>query len=136
MARKQCHFKVFRSDDFLFMCSLYSVEFVTVSGNLLCQLADHLLQFLVLKDFRVSHRPKHEQIFKLNYTFFNNNELKNEIDQIDWKTLFDGHDINLCLRNICISLLAFLMIMHQFRNYRKRRNLSLVNHELIITYDN
>ena len=28
-----------------------SVEFVTVSGSLLCQLADHLLQFLVLKDF-------------------------------------------------------------------------------------
>ena len=37
-----------------------SVEFVTVSGNLLCQLADHLLQFLVLKDFRVSYRRKHE----------------------------------------------------------------------------
>ena len=28
-----------------------SVEFIT--GNLLCQLADHLLQFLVLKDFRI-----------------------------------------------------------------------------------
>ena len=41
-----------------------SVEFVTVLGNLLCQLADHLLQFVVLKDFRVSCRPKHEQIFK------------------------------------------------------------------------
>ena len=37
-----------------------SVEFVTVSGKLLCQLADHLLQFLVLKDFRVSYRRKHE----------------------------------------------------------------------------
>ena len=73
-----------------------SVEFVTVSGNLLCQLADHLLQFLVLKDFRVSYRPKHEQIFKRNYRFFNNNEFKNEINQIDWKTLFDSHDMNLC----------------------------------------
>ena len=73
-----------------------SVEFVTVSGNLLCQLADHLLQFLVLKDFRVSYRPKHEQIFKRNYRFFNNNEFKNEINQIEWKTLFDSHDMNLC----------------------------------------
>ena len=71
-----------------------SVEFVTVSGNLLCQLADHLLQFLVLKDFRVSYRPKHEQIFKRNYRFFNNNEFKNKINQIDWKTLFDSHDMN------------------------------------------
>ena len=73
-----------------------SVEFVTVSGNLLCQLADHLLQFLVRKDFRVSYRPKHEEIFKRNYRFFSNNESKNEINQIDWKTLFDSHDMNLC----------------------------------------
>ena len=71
-----------------------SVEFVTVSSNLLCQPADHLLQLLVLKDFRVSYRPKHEQIFKRNYRFFNNNEFKNKINQIDWKTLFDSHDMN------------------------------------------
>ena len=104
-----------------------SVEFVTVSGNLLCQLADHLLQFLVLKDFRVSYRPKHEQIFKRNYRFFNNNEFKNEINQIDWKTLFGS---------FCIFVFAFLMTMHhQSRKYRKRRNLSLTNHGLTITYD-
>ena len=48
------------------------------------------------KDFRVSCRPKHEQIFKRNYIFFNNIEFKNEINQIDWKILFDSLDINLC----------------------------------------
>ena len=73
-----------------------SVEFVTVSSNLLCQLVDDLLQFFVLKDFRVSYRPKHKQIFKRNYRSFNNNEFKNEINQIDWKTLFGSRDINLC----------------------------------------
>ena len=62
-----------------------SVEFITVSGNLLRQLADHLLQFLVLNDFRVSYRPKHKQIFKRNYRFFNSNEFKNENNQLDWK---------------------------------------------------
>ena len=70
------------------------VKFVTASGNLLCQLADHLLQFFVLKDFRVSYRSKHEQIFKHNYRFLNNNEFINEINLIDWKTLFDSHDMN------------------------------------------
>ena len=30
--------------------NMSSVEFATVSGNLLCQPADHLLKFLVLKD--------------------------------------------------------------------------------------
>ena len=76
-----------------------SVEFVIVSGNLLCQLADLLLQFFVLRDFRVSYRSKHEQIFKRNYRLFNNNEFEKEINQIDWKTLFDSHDINLCFQN-------------------------------------
>ena len=84
-----------------------SVEFVTVSSNLLCQLVDHLLQFFVLKDFRVSYRPKYEQIFKRNYRSFKNNEFKNEINQIDWKTLFGSPDINLCFEkflHICICV--------------------------------
>ena len=72
-----------------------AIEFVTVSGNLLCQLADHLLQFLVFKDSTVFYRLKHEQIFKRNCLFFNNNKLKNEINQIDCKALFDSHDMNL-----------------------------------------
>ena len=105
IARKQCYFKVFRSNDFLvvffvpyiqqstrfvgsfttFIDNIFmsSLEFATVSGKLLCQLPDQLLQFLVLKDFRVSYKPKHEQIIKRNYTFFKNNEFKNEINQID-----------------------------------------------------
>ena len=41
------------------------------------------MQLLVLKEFRISCKPKHEQIFKQNYTFSNNNEFKNEINQID-----------------------------------------------------
>ena len=54
-------------------------------------------QYIVIpffKDLRVSYRPKHEQIFKRDYTFFNNNEFKNEINEIDRKTLFDSHDMN------------------------------------------
>ena len=48
------------------------------------------------KDFRVSYRPKHEQIFKRNYTFFNTTEFKNKINQIDRITSFITHDVNLC----------------------------------------
>ena len=51
---------------------------VTVSGKVFDdhQLDDNLLQVLILRDFRVSYRPKNEQIFKHNYTFFNNIEFK------------------------------------------------------------
>ena len=44
----------------------------------------------------MSYKPKYEQISEHNYTFFNNNAFKSKINQIDWKTLFDGHDMNLC----------------------------------------
>ena len=81
-----------------------SVKLVTGSDNILCQLADHLLQFLVLKDFRVSNKPKHDQIFERNYGFFNNNEFKNEIIQIDWKILFDIPDIILCFQKFLHTL--------------------------------
>ena len=56
-----------------------SLEFFTVSSNLLCQLDDHLLKFLVLKDFRVSYESKHEQIFKCNYTFLITMNLKTKL---------------------------------------------------------
>ena len=44
----------------------------------------------------MSYKPKYEQISEHNYTFFNNNAFKSKINQIDWKTLFDSHDMNLC----------------------------------------
>ena len=103
-----------------------SVEFVTVSGNLLCQLADHLLQFLVLKDFRVSYRPKHEQIFKRNYRFFNNNEFKNEINQIEWKTLFDSHDMNLCFEKF-LHILTCVFDDHVLIKKLSKKEKSLID---------
>ena len=112
-----------------------SVEFVTVSGNLLCQLADHLFQFLVLKDFRVSYRPKHEQIFKRNYRFFNNNEFKNEINQIEWKTLFDSHDMNLCFEKFLHILTCVFDDHAPIKKLLKRRNPLMINHGFIITYE-
>ena len=100
------------------------VEFVTVSGNLFCHLADHLLQFLVHKDFRVSDR--HKQIFKCNYIFFNNNEFKNEINQSDWKTSFESHDVNLCFEKFLHILTCV------FDDHAPIKKLSDYHHKIII----
>ena len=100
------------------------VEFVIVSGNLFCHLADHLLQFLVLKDIRVSDR--HKQIFKCNYIFFNNNEFKNEINQSDWKTSFESHDMNLCFEKFLHILTCV------FDDHAPIKKLSDYHHKIII----
>ena len=87
------------------------------------------------KDFRVSYRPKHEQIFKRNYTFFNTNEFKNKINQIDWITSFISHDVKLFWEIFEYLYLRFwCQCTHQSRNYRKRRNLSLTNLPWIDNY--
>ena len=104
-----------------------SVDVLTVSDNVQC----HLLQFLVLKNFR----PKHEQIFKRSYTFFNNNEFKKEINEIDWKTSFDSHDFNFFQK--FLHILTCVSDDHaQIKKLLKKiRRLSLKNHGLIIPYD-
>ena len=113
---------------------LNSLEFVTVSGCLLCQLGDHSLHFLVVKVFVVkkSYGPKNEQKFKCNYTFFNNNEFKNENNQIDWKNLFDSHDMNLCFEKF-FNILTSVFVHHA--PIKKLLSLSLTNHGLLITCD-
>ena len=65
-----------------------SVKFVTVSGNVLYQLADRLLPFLV---HRISGYLTGQNIKKYSNVINH----KTEINQIDWTTLFDSHDMNL-----------------------------------------
>ena len=103
-----------------------SVHFVTVSGNL-------YLQFLALKDFRVSYRLKHEQIFKRNYTSFSNNEIKIEINQIDWKTLFDSQDMNLCFEKI-LHILTCVFDDHASIKKLSKKEKSLIDKPWIDNY--
>ena len=91
------------------------------------------MQFLVLKDFRVSYRPKHEQIFKRNYGFFNNNEFKNEVNQIDWKALFDSHDMNLCFEKF-LHILTCVFDDHARIKKLSKKEKSLIGKPWIDNY--
>ena len=123
------------SATFIVNIFMNSFEFFTALRNILCQLGDHQLQFLVLKDFMVSYRSRHEQIFKRIYTFFNNSEFKNRISQIDCKTLNNSHDVNSCFEKSFNILSRVWMTMDQSKNYQKRSSLSIANHGFIIICD-
>ena len=49
---------------------LNSIEFNTFSGNLTSQILDHLLQFLILKDFYHKTLINNNNAFERNYRFF------------------------------------------------------------------
>ena len=62
-----------------------SLEYQSNSGNLLVELSDHLIQFLVLEGFVKELKPPKIDLFKRDLKFFNEREFKAEvIDKVDW----------------------------------------------------
>ena len=69
-----------------------SLEYHSNSGNLLVEMSDHLMQFLVLEGFVKELKPPKIDLFKRDFKNFNEREFKAEvIDKVDW--------INICKLN-------------------------------------
>ena len=65
-----------------------SIEYQTVSGNLLYDLTDHLPNFLIIERFAFSKHK--EKIFRRDYSNYNEEAFLNEFTSIDWSNLFHG----------------------------------------------
>ena len=83
---------------------LISIEFNTISGNLTSQISDHLLQFLILKDFyhktlinSNNVRNWTKLIIEQNYRFFNHDEFKNDLKDILYDNILSSDDISASL---------------------------------------
>ena len=65
-----------------------SLEYHSNSGNLLVEMSDHLIQFLVLEGFVKELKPPKIDFFKRDLKFFNEREFKAEvIDKVDWNNI-------------------------------------------------
>jgi len=73
-----------------------SIEYQTVSGNLLNDLSDHLPNFLIIESFAFSIHK--EKSFRRDYSNYNEETLLSEFRSTDWSNLFHGlSDILKCL---------------------------------------
>ena len=73
---------------------LNSSEHLTISGNILHDLTDHLPNFLIIN--KLNCVPKQMKILKRDYKRYNEAALIDEMKEIDWTTkLPDSEDINL-----------------------------------------
>ena len=80
-----------------------SLEYSSVSGNLLYELSDHLTQFLILEGFAKERSMPEINIFKRNYIFFHEAEFEEMVIKgIDWEEIF-----MLRLRNPNVSVKNF-----------------------------
>lgn len=75
-------------------------EFFTTSGNFTEQISDHLIQFLVIKDFLKGRKNlivsnvKHR-----NYDFFNDDEFRNDLKTVSFESIYIDHDVNKSFEN-------------------------------------
>ena len=98
-----------------------SLEHHSVSGNIVHDLTDHLPNFLIINKF--SHLPSKTNIFKRDYSHFNDSDLVDEIRSIDWSTiLLDSHDVN-ALFNSFYSNLSNIVDKHvPLKKLQKKEN--------------
>ena len=65
---------------------LNSIEHFTISGNIVHDLTDHLPNFIIFNKFTTL--PCNVKLFKRDYSKFDQQALTNEIQLIDWETVF------------------------------------------------
>ena len=70
-----------------------SLDYHTISGNILSDLSDHLPNFLIInKSFKVNTKTK---IYKRDYTNFNKSALVDEVTSINWDIVLpQTNDVN------------------------------------------
>ena len=87
-----------------------SLEYTFYSGNLLIEISDHLIQFLILEGF-IKERPiPILNMYIRDHSNFNENEFKEAVDGLDWHSIVDINqkDPNHSLNNFYNSITYLL----------------------------
>ena len=101
---------------------LDTIDYPSKSGNLKIQLADHLLQFVLLEDFFKPSFRKNHNIKERNFKHVNEREFKETIDSIDVYNLLqlNINDPNFSMENIHNHVNIILDEFAPFRKLNKR----------------
>ena len=98
-----------------------SLEYTSYSGNLLIEISDHLIQFLILEGF-IKERPiPILNMYKRDYSNFDENEFKEAVDGLDWHSIVDINqkDPNHSLNNFYNSITYLLDEFAQKKGYEE-----------------
>ena len=95
-----------------------SVEYLSPSGNLTIQIADHLFQFVLLEGFFKDLLPKKIKLYERNFKNFVDREFNEALCNTNWDEILLIHENE---PNIFIVILIlFLMNLHLSKNFQKR----------------
>ena len=88
-----------------------SLDYSSISGNLLIEIADHLFQFLILEGFVKELKPSKDDILKGDFKNFNEREFKTEvIDKLDWDDIckLDQNNPDLSFNSFYKTIVSYL----------------------------
>ena len=82
---------------YLFLQLILQITMViSLSGDILYSISNHLFQFVIAEDFSNSSSPRKSNAFKRNFSNFVSNKLKEDFNRIDWNNEIykDGENID------------------------------------------
>ena len=88
-----------------------SLEYQSNSGNLLIEISDHLIQFLILEGFVKERALPEINLFKRDFSHFNEKEFYEEvIHKVNWEQICDleKNDSNFSCKNFFDTLFYHL----------------------------
>ena len=95
-----------------------SIEYQTNSGNILIEISDHLIQFLILEGYSKEKTLPDVNIMKRDFRNFNEREFSESLDIMDWNKIcnLELNDPNLSCKNF-IDGITYLL--DEFAPYKK-----------------
>ena len=95
-----------------------SLEYHTYSGNLLMEIADHLIQFLILEGFIKERTIPKINLFNRDFSNFNDDEFKKAVSDLNWDTILqlDLKDPNISFNSFYKNL---IFLLDEFAPYKK-----------------
>ena len=64
-----------------------SLEYQSISGNLFIEISDHLIQFLILQGFVKERSLPQNNLYRRDFTNFNEREFKEKILEMNWDNI-------------------------------------------------
>ena len=105
-----------------------SLEYNSMSGNLLIEISDHLIQFLILEGFVKEKFIPEMNLYKRDFSNFHEKEFKEVVLNMDWVSIcnLDKNDPNLSFNNFYNS------ITYQLDEFAPFKKVSRKEYELML----
>jgi hypothetical protein len=83
-----------------------SIEHVTISGNLIYNISDHLPNFFIVS--KLNYKTYNKEIFIRDYSHYNEEDFNEEISAVDWNTVTNTDNVDTAFNTFYDKLITII----------------------------